>query len=117
MYDNDYSISLLGVAGWLAVAALGGSAIAFIRTPKLRRRIAIWWSLVPAVAITALCVILYIVLPEDRYLSPDGHWLVMLLVAAFLSLALTSLWAFIVWLSVKTVRHFRDKRCQDANGS
>ena len=38
MYGNDYSISLLDVAAWLTVAAVGGAGIAFVRRTKLRTR-------------------------------------------------------------------------------
>ena len=107
MYGNDYSVSLLGVAAWLVVAALGGGGIGCVRQSPLRGRLAVCWALLPAIAITSFCTILYVVLPADRFLSPVGwHWLMMLFTAAVLSLVLTLPWAFVVWLSVKAARRF-----------
>lgn len=117
MYDNDYSVSLLWVAGWLAVAALGGGVIALVRQPSLRRKLTIWWSLFPALAATTVCAILYLVMPEDRYLSTGGHWLIMLMVAVVVSLTYTPPWAFVVWISTKSVKRFRGERGRGANGS
>jgi hypothetical protein len=111
MYGNDYpSLAELtrGLAPWLGLAAAGGAGIAHIQEARLRRKLAVWWSLLPGVGTTALCIILYLVVPDDRYMSPvGGHWLVMLLVAVVLSLVLIPPWALAVWLSLKAVRRFR----------
>jgi drug/metabolite transporter (DMT)-like permease len=118
MYGNDYSVSLQGVALWLAVAALVGGGIECIRQRRLRKRIAFWWSLFPAVAMATLFAILYLILPADRYGSPPGwHWLEMLSAAAVLSLAITPPWAVVVWLSGKTARRLRGKWRDDADSS
>lgn len=104
MYDNDYSVSLLAVAAWLLVATLVAAGIGLIRQPNLRKRLAIGWALFPAIAMTTLCAILYVVLPDERYMSPPGgHWLVMLGAAAALSIILTPVWALSVWLSLRAV--------------
>lgn len=108
MYDNDYSISLAGVTAWLTVAALVGGCIAFVRRDDIRNWLLVAWYLFPAAAMTILCVVLYFVLPDDRYMSPvGGHWLVMLSVAAVLAFLLTPPWAAAAWIAAKLMRRYR----------
>ena len=117
MYDNDYFISWAAVSVWLAVAALVGGGIALIRQAGVRDRLLFGWYVFPAAAVTILCAVLYVVLPDNRYMSPaGGHWLVMLLTAAALSLVLTPPWALVAWMAAKLVAHFRGDPVQ-TNGS
>ncbi|MFZ4066724.1 MAG: hypothetical protein ACOYKF_04205, partial [Phenylobacterium sp.] len=108
MYGNDYSVSWGAISAWLAIAALVGGGIALIRQADVRNSLLFGWYLFPAAAMTILCAVLYVVLPDDRYMSPaGGHWFVMLLAAAALALILTPPWALAAWIAAKLTERFR----------
>jgi hypothetical protein len=108
MYGNDYSVSWGAISAWLAVAALVGGGIALIRPAGVSNRLLFGWYLFPTAAVTILFAVLYVVLPDDRYMSPaGGHWLVMLLAAAALALILTPPWALAAWIAAKLVERCR----------
>jgi hypothetical protein len=118
MYENDYSVSLPGIALWLLVAAFVSCGLAFIRRPVLRKRLLLACYWFPAWAATAFCAALGIVLPDDRYMSsPVGwHWLILLCVAILLSLLLTPIRALTVRVSLRLAGRFRQSSGAAASG-
>lgn len=102
MYGNDYfDVSPWGIFAWLIVAITGSAGLALIKRADVQRRMMRAWALFPAIGISVSCLILYVGLPDDRYMSPPGwHWLILLCVAM----------AIVVWVTAKITKRLRRNR-------